>query len=109
MKDQNYIAYFSEKIKSATLYYSTYDLELYALVRAFTNLQHYLWPKVFVIQADHESLNNFWTQDKLNERHAKCIEFLETFHYVIQNKEVKENMVADALSRNYILLDTCIF
>ncbi|XP_059289384.1 uncharacterized protein LOC132042895, partial [Lycium ferocissimum] len=33
MQDQKPIAYFSEKLKGATLNYSTYDLELYALIR----------------------------------------------------------------------------
>lgn len=30
IKDQKPVAYFSEKLKGATLNYSTYDLELYA-------------------------------------------------------------------------------
>ena len=39
------IAYFSEKLKGSHLNYSTYDKELYALVRALYNWQHYLFPK----------------------------------------------------------------
>ncbi|XP_057996491.1 uncharacterized protein LOC131175835 [Hevea brasiliensis] len=50
------IAYFSEKLSGATLNYSTYDKEMYALVRALETWQHYLWPKEFVIHSDHESL-----------------------------------------------------
>ena len=53
MQDQKPIANFSEKLKGATLNYSTYDLELYALIRALGNWQHYLWPKEFVIRTDH--------------------------------------------------------
>ncbi len=34
MQDLKPIAYFSEKLKGETLNYSTYDLELYALIRA---------------------------------------------------------------------------
>ncbi|XP_059315836.1 uncharacterized protein LOC132066558 [Lycium ferocissimum] len=45
MQDQKPITYFSEKLKGAALNYSTYDLELYALIRALANWQHYLWPK----------------------------------------------------------------
>nr|XP_016458954.1 PREDICTED: uncharacterized protein LOC107782578 [Nicotiana tabacum] len=56
MQDQKSIAYFSEKLSGAALNYSTYDKELYALVRALANWQHYLWPKEFVIRTDHESL-----------------------------------------------------
>mgnify|MGYP006332028991 FL=1 len=42
MQDSKPIAYFSEKLSGATLNYSTYDKELYALVRALATWQHYL-------------------------------------------------------------------
>ncbi|KAJ8752693.1 hypothetical protein K2173_006495 [Erythroxylum novogranatense] len=73
------IAYFTEKLNGAQLKYSTYDKELYALVRALQTWQHYLWPKEF---------------------------FIETFPYVIKYKRGKENVVADALSRRYVLLNS---
>jgi hypothetical protein len=47
------IAYFSEKLSGPSLNYSTYDKELYALVRVLETWQHYLWPKKFVIHFDH--------------------------------------------------------
>jgi hypothetical protein len=34
------------------------------------------------------------------------VEFIETFQYVIQYKQGKENVVANALSRRYALLST---
>ncbi|KAL4386530.1 hypothetical protein GQ457_09G017590 [Hibiscus cannabinus] len=43
-------------------------------------------------------------QHKLKKRHAKWVEFLESFPYVIHYKKGKENVVADALSRRYALL-----
>ncbi|XP_072081028.1 uncharacterized protein [Arachis hypogaea] len=67
------ITYFSEKLNGARLNYSTYDKELYAL-----------------------------GQEKLNKRHAKWIEFIESFPYIIAYKQGKENVVADALSRRTI-------
>jgi hypothetical protein len=39
------VAYFSEKLSGHVLNYSTYDKELYALVRCLETRQHYLWPK----------------------------------------------------------------
>ncbi|KAF7826900.1 Transposon Ty3-G Gag-Pol polyprotein [Senna tora] len=95
-----------EKLNGATLNYSTYDKELYALVRALETWQHYLWSKEFVIHTDHESLKHLKGQDKLNRRHARWVEFIETFPYVIQYKQGKENVVADALSRRYALVST---
>lgn len=58
MQDLKSVAYFSKKLKGVTLNYSTYELELYALIRALGNWQHYLWPKEFVINMDHESLKH---------------------------------------------------
>nr|KYP69622.1 Retrovirus-related Pol polyprotein from transposon 17.6 [Cajanus cajan] len=98
------IAYFSEKLKGASLNYPTYDKELYALVRALQTWEHYLIPKEFVIHSDHESLKYLRGQDKLNKRHAKWVEFLEQFPYVIKYKKGKNNVVADAFSRRHTLL-----
>lgn len=100
------IAYFSEKLSGAALNYPTYDKEMYALVRALETWQHYLLPKEFVIHTDHESLKYLRGQGKLNKRHAKWVEFIEPFPYVIKYKQGKENVVADALSRRYALLST---
>ncbi|XP_048630844.1 uncharacterized protein LOC125604595 [Brassica napus] len=99
MQEKRPIAYFSEKLSGAMLNYPTYDKELYALIRALQTWQHYLWPKEFVIHTDHESLKHLKGQHKLNKRHARWVEFLETFPYVIHYKQGKENIVADALSR----------
>ena len=46
--------------------------------------QHYLWPRESVIHSDHESLKYLKSQSKLNRWHAKWVEFIETFPYVIK-------------------------
>ena len=99
MQDRRPIAFFSEKLSGASLKYPTYDKEPYALVCALKTWQHYLWPREFVIHTDHESLKHLKGQGKLNERHAKWLEYIETFPYVIRYKQGKENIVADALSQ----------
>ena len=73
-------------------------------MRTLQTWQHYLWPKEFIIHSDHESLKYLKSQGKLNKRHAKWLEFIETFPYMIKYKSGKENIVADALSRRYALL-----
>ncbi|XP_010430868.1 PREDICTED: uncharacterized protein LOC104715124 [Camelina sativa] len=45
-------------------------------------------------------------QSNLKRRHAKWLEFVESFPYVIKYKKGKENMVADALSRRHALITT---
>uniref|UniRef100_A0A151UHM5 Transposon Ty3-I Gag-Pol polyprotein n=1 Tax=Cajanus cajan TaxID=3821 RepID=A0A151UHM5_CAJCA len=98
------IAYFSEKIHGATLNYLTYEKKLYALIRALQVWEHYLVTKEFIIHTDHESLKYIRGQGKLNKSHAKWIEYLEQFPYLIKCKKGKNNVVADALSRRHTLL-----
>jgi hypothetical protein len=66
MKEKRPIAYFSEKLNGVALNYSTYDKELYALIKALKNWQHYLWPRKFVIHMEHLSLKHLKSQGKLN-------------------------------------------
>ncbi|WVZ97827.1 hypothetical protein U9M48_043337, partial [Paspalum notatum var. saurae] len=103
------VAYFSEKLSGASLKYSTYDKELYALVRTLQTWQHYLWHREFIIHSDHEALKHIRTQTNLNRRHANLVEFIESFPYIIKHKNGKENVIADALSRRYTMLSQLDF
>ncbi|WVZ52446.1 hypothetical protein U9M48_003501, partial [Paspalum notatum var. saurae] len=103
------VAYFSEKLSGASLRYSTYDKELYALVRTLQTWQHYLWPHEFIIHSDHEALKHIRTQTNLNRRHATWVEFIESFPYIIKHKNGKDNVIADALSRRYTMLSQLDF
>ncbi|KAF7835788.1 Transposon Ty3-I Gag-Pol polyprotein [Senna tora] len=78
--------------------------EFYALIRALEVWEHYLLPKEFVRHSDHQSLRYLKGQGKLSKRHAKWIEYLESFPYVIKYKQGKDNVVADALSRRELLV-----
>ncbi|RDY04105.1 hypothetical protein CR513_12226, partial [Mucuna pruriens] len=40
----------------------------------------------FIVHNDYESLKHLRDQHKLNRRHAKWVEFLEKFSYVIDKK-----------------------
>jgi hypothetical protein len=104
LQERKLVAYFSEKLSDPILNCSTYDKELYAPIRCLETWQHYLWPKEFIIHSDHESLKHIHSQGKLNRRHAKWVELIEFFPYVIKHRKGKENVIADALSRRYALL-----
>ncbi|WVZ63685.1 LOW QUALITY PROTEIN: hypothetical protein U9M48_013298 [Paspalum notatum var. saurae] len=97
MQENKPVAYFSEKLSGPVLNYSN-------KIRSLETWQHYLWPKEFVIYSDHESLKHIKSQVKLNRRHAKWVEFIESFPYVIKHKKGKDNVIADALSRRYTTL-----
>jgi hypothetical protein len=104
LRERKHVAYFSKKLSGLVLNYYTYEKELYALVRCFETWQHYLWPKEFIIHSDHESLKHIRSQGKLNRRHTKWVEFIESFSYVNKHKKGKENVIVDTLSRRYALL-----
>ena len=57
-----------------------------------------------MIHSDHESLKHVKGQLKLNKRHAKWRDFIESFPYIVKYKKGKDNVVADALSRCHALL-----
>ncbi|KAI0522935.1 hypothetical protein KFK09_005324 [Dendrobium nobile] len=80
--------------------------EFYAIVRALHHWSHYLLCKDFVLFTDHAALKFLDSQKKLRGRHATWSEFLSAFQFVLRHKAGKDNQVADALSRRYVLLQT---
>ena len=44
----------------------------------------------------------------MNQRYPKWVEFTEMIPYVINYKQAKENVVADALSRRFVLDNTLV-
>jgi len=98
------VAYFSEKLNEARQEYSVYDKEFYALVQALKYWRHYLLPKEFVVFTDHQALKFINSQVKLNARHAKWVETLQSYTFTLQHKSGKSNQVADALSRRTTFL-----
>jgi hypothetical protein len=109
LQEGKLVAYFPEKLSGPSLNYSTYDKELCALVWTLETWQYYLRPKEFVIHFDHESLKHISSQAKLNRRHAKWVEFIESFPYVIKHKKGKDNVIVDSLSRHYTMLSQLDF
>jgi hypothetical protein len=78
-------------------------------VRTLHTWQHYLWHREFIIHSNHEALKHIRTQTNLNGRHAKWVEFIESFPYIIKHKNKKDNVIADALSHRYTMLSQLDF
>lgn len=51
-----------------------YDKEFYAIVQALKKWRHYLFP-FFYIYTNHQALQYFNSQGKLNERHLNGLSF----------------------------------
>ena len=98
------IAYFSEKLNDAKRKYSIYDQEFYAIVQVLKKWRHYLLPKEFLLYTDHQAFQYLNSQGKLNQRHLKWVEFLQSYTFVLKHRSGKSNRVADALSRRHLLL-----
>ena len=98
------VVYFSEKLNDARRKCSTYNKEFYAIIRALEYWRHYLVGGEFILHLDHEALKFIQGQHKLNPRHAKWVEYIQSFHFSIHHKSGKLNEGADALSRRYFLL-----
>jgi hypothetical protein len=84
--------------------YSTYEKEFYVVIQALKKWRYYLIPKEFVLYSDNQALSFIIRQDKLNQRHAKWVEFVQNFNFVIKHISGSINKVAYSLSRRCLIL-----
>jgi hypothetical protein len=103
-QDNRPIAYFSEKLNETKMKYSTYDKEFYAIIQALKKWRHYLVPKEFVLYSDNHALQFITREGKLNQKHAKWVEFMHNFTFVIKHIYGTANKIVDALSRKCLIL-----
>nr|GFC16597.1 putative reverse transcriptase domain-containing protein [Tanacetum cinerariifolium] len=79
--------------------YTTYDLELGAVVFALKIWRHYLCGTKCTMFTDHKSIQHILDQKELNMRQRRWLEFLSDYDCDIRYHPGKANVVADALSR----------
>ena len=61
-------------------------------------------PKEFVLYSDNHALQYIMQQSKLNQKHAKWVEFLQSFTFVLKHISGQSNRVADALSKRSLII-----
>ena len=61
-------------------------------------------PTKFVLFSDNSALQYIMQQHKLNHKHAKRVEFLQSFTFVLEHISGKANKVVDALSRRCLVI-----
>jgi hypothetical protein len=98
-QDNNLVAYFSEKMNDTKKNYSTYDKEFYVVIQDLKKWRHYLVPKEFVFYSNNQDLKFINRQEKLKQRHAKWVEFMQNFTFVTKHISGSDNKVVDALSK----------
>ncbi|GJS03835.1 hypothetical protein Tco_0320343 [Tanacetum coccineum] len=84
--------------------YTTYDLELGAVVFALKIWRHYLYGTKSVIYTDYKSLQHIFSQKELNMRQRRWIELFSDYDCEIRYHPSKANVVADALNRLWVPL-----
>jgi hypothetical protein len=63
-----------------------------------------LVPKEFVLYSDNHALKFITQPDKLNQKHAKWVEYMQNFTFVIKHIYRTTNKVVDSLSRKCLIL-----
>lgn len=106
MQDKKVIAYASRQLRKHEENYPTHDLEMAAVVFALKIWSSYLNGETIEVLTDHKSLKYLFTQPYLNLRQRRWMEFIAAYDIKIQYHLGKENVVADALSRRKLEVDT---
>ncbi|XP_026384542.1 uncharacterized protein LOC113280104 [Papaver somniferum] len=100
------VAYYSEKNSDTRKKWSTYELELIALVQALKNWHPYLIQSEFVFNTDNQALKFLKTSAKVNRMHDRWLSTINQYTFSIKHKSEKLNQVVDALSRRAHVLVT---
>ena len=99
MQEGRPLAFYSQALKGKALFLSIYEKELMALVLSVKKWRPYLFGQNFVIKIDQQSLKHLLEQRIGTPMQHKWISKLLGYHFVVEFKRDKENLVADALSR----------
>ena len=94
MQPGRVVAYGSRQLKNHEKNYPTHNMELVAIVFALKIWRHYLYGEKFKVYSDHKSLKYIFTQQDLNMRQRKWMEFLEDYDFTLHYHPIKVNVAA---------------
>ncbi|GJU50483.1 putative reverse transcriptase domain-containing protein [Tanacetum coccineum] len=92
MQRDKVITYASRQLKSHENKYTTYDLELGAMVFALKIWRHYLYGTKSVIYTDHKSLQHIFDQKELYMHQRRWLELFSDFECEIKYNPGKANI-----------------
>ncbi|GJX40477.1 reverse transcriptase domain-containing protein [Tanacetum coccineum] len=112
MQKEKVIAYASRQLKIHEKNYTTYDLELGAVVFALKMWRHYLYGMKCVVFTDHKSLQHILDQKELNMRQRRWLELLSDYDCELRYHSGKANVILNAQvearkEENYGTEDLC--
>ena len=94
------VAYFSTALQQSQQNWSANTKEAFALVLAVRHWHVYLAGTRFILNSDHNPLTFLRSQKDSRGKIGRWVNELEEFDYVVQYIPGKDNLKADALSRN---------
>ncbi|WMV41362.1 hypothetical protein MTR67_034747 [Solanum verrucosum] len=94
------IAYVSWQLKTHEMNYLTHDLDVAVVVFMLKLWRHYLYGVHCEVLNDHRSLQYSYNQGDLNFRYRRWLELLNDYDSTILYHPGKDNVVADAFSKN---------
>ena len=98
--DKGPIGFFSTTFKDAELNYSVYDKELTAVFKSVQHFEWLLFGHDFELRFDHQPLLHMFERPGKIERRRRQLDYLSTFNMKLTFIPGRENVVADALSRD---------
>ena len=94
------VSFFSRALTTTERNYSSYELEMYAVVRAVECFRVYLLGKPFLLRTDHAALGNLLKRDiPPTTRISRWILRLSEYVFTIEYLKGSANVIADVLSR----------
>jgi len=94
------VSFYSQSLSACQRNYSTYERELFAVVKACEAFRVFLLGKAFNLRTDHRALCGLFSSTlQTSNRVVKWVMRLQPFKFTIQIIKGKDNIVADALSR----------
>lgn len=95
------LGFFSRKLTTAEVKYSTYDRELLAAYSSIKHFRNIFEGQIFTIYTDHKPLTFAFQQDnsKASPRQLRQLDFIGQFTTDIRHITGTQNVVADGLSR----------
>ena len=99
MQSERVVAYGSRQLKNHEQNYPTHDLELATIVFSLKIWRHYLYDEQFEVFSDHKSLRYIFTQQDLNMRQRRWMEYLKDYDFTLHYHPGKANVVVDALNQ----------
>ena len=97
---QETVAFNSQALSRSQRNYSTYERELFAVVKACEAFRIFLLGCEFTLRTDHRALLGIFSSSlNTSSRVVKWVMRLQPFTFVVESVKGKDNVVADALSR----------